>query len=150
MLGNVRLSIFNDSMEDHKVIAIVDDDPDDLEMIGEVLCSIDPHLEIISLTSSISFLQKLDELESNYQPSILIIDYNMPFLNGGDVLDALNENDNYRCAVKIIMTTSDSTHFKELCLEKGADYYFSKPSSMKAYIEIGKKILEISEAKSGI
>ena len=124
-----------------KFILLGEDDPDDQELLKEIFLSIDSSLDLVPINNGPGLLKYLDDLEVNSLPSILILDYNMPELNGAQILEILRNNPRFDSIPKIIWSTSNSDNYRNLCLKNGADDYIVKPSSMNALVEVAKHML---------
>jgi len=61
-------------------------------------------------------------------PDLILLDLNMPRLNGFDVLRFLGEKNLCRKTTVVVMTTSTAPRDKERCLALGAAACISKPS----------------------
>ncbi len=46
-------------------------------------------------------------------PCLIVLDYNMPGLNGADILKEIGANERYSTIPKIVWSTSDSDKFKK-------------------------------------
>lgn len=60
-------------------------------------------------------------------PILILLNLNMPIMDGHKVLEILKSNKIFRKIPIIILTTSDSENNIDLCLEKGANSYIVKP-----------------------
>ena len=124
-----------------KFILLGEDDIDDQELLKEIFLSIDSSLGVIPINNGPRLLKYLDDLHVDSLPSILILDYNMPEMNGAEILEILKGNPRFDSIPKIIWSTSNSDNYKHLCLKHGADDYIVKPSSMNALVEVAKHML---------
>lgn len=113
-----------------RFILVGEDDPDDQALLQEVFAETDPEITLVFVDTGIQMLSILETLDPGQQPSLLILDYNMPGLNGGDILKAINGNEKYIAIPKILWSTSDSDRFRKFCLDMGALDYIIKPSSI--------------------
>lgn len=66
---------------------------------------------------------------------VLILDINMPGLNGLEVLRAVKEDEELRLAPVIMLTTTDSPAEVERCYELGCNLYITKPVEGEAFVE---------------
>jgi CheY-like chemotaxis protein len=112
-----------------KFILLGEDDPDDQEMLKEVFSSIDNSFILLFVNSGKEVLSALEKLNDNQMPCLIVLDYNMPGLNGADILKEINSNERYKDIPKIVWSTSGSDKFKKTCLELGATDYVIKPSN---------------------
>ena len=113
-----------------KYILLVEDDPDDQELLKEVFASIDNSFILKFINHGKEILSYLEKNKNN-KPCLIVLDYNMPGLNGAEILREINTTDHYDDIPKIIWSTSGSEKFKSVCLELGASDYILKPSSAK-------------------
>lgn len=121
-------------------IFLAEDDIDDQEFLKEALLSIDPAIELVSFSSGLKFMHHISQLDDNALPSLIILDYNIPEMNGAEILSKLNEP-RYASIPKIVWSTSDSHLYHQNCLSFGASAYLVKPSSIMGINEIAKEML---------
>jgi CheY-like chemotaxis protein len=76
-------------------------------------------------------------------PNLIVLDLNMPLLNGFEVLEML-KNDHYFQKIPVVVLTSSSRMDDEkLCKSAGCLRYLKKPHSISGYDEIAKELLHI-------
>jgi len=100
-------------------ILVVDDDHDNLHFFRDLLLSEEYLVEIAS--SGDEALHQIDA----FNPELVILDYNMPGLNGLETLQMLRRRQNY-VAVIFVSGESESDLIVN-CLRGGADDYIQKP-----------------------
>ena len=66
-------------------------------------------------------------------PFLVLLDLNMPGLDGFDVLESLREDCALRTAPVIVFTSSDRPTEIERCYELGCNLYLTKPVAMKDF-----------------
>ncbi len=74
-------------------------------------------------------------------PSLVLLDINMPGMDGFQVLKEVRKNNKLTSLPIIFMLTTSS--FKDdidKCIQNGANAYWSKPDSIAEYIEFFKKL----------
>ena len=126
-----------------KFILLGEDDPDDQEMLTEVFSSIDKSFILLFVNSGKEVLSALEKLHENRMPCLIVLDYNMPGLNGAEILREINGNPRYRQVPKIVWSTSGSDKFKNMCLELGAADYVIKPSNNLDLEKIARYMLSL-------
>lgn len=119
---------------------IVDDDPDDTEMLEEALQKIDKNFVTIPLNNGNEALQWLEVTDE--KPDYIFLDLNMPPLNGFQCLEKLKENEEWKYIPVIIYTTSKLHDDKERCLKLGASCFVTKPSSFDKLVETLSLVLK--------
>ncbi len=78
----------------------------------------------------------LDVLDGNFAAvDLLILDMNMPEMNGLDVVKAIRFMDTSR-SLPILMLTADATpEARAACIDAGADAFFTKPINARALLD---------------
>ena len=125
-------------------ILIADDDSEDLELIEEHILAVEPRAQLHKFMDGFSAYNFLHSRSSDEQPSLIILDYNMPGLSGSQVLAALKLSDRYSGIPKIVLSTSNSANFMEESLANGALEYIVKPASMKEIHQLAKKLVTLA------
>lgn len=122
-------------------ILIADDDADDLELIEEAIRNSDPGTGIYKVREGRRVLTFLDSLPDDELPCLVVIDYNMPEINGPQVLEQLNGSPRYRDIPKVMLSTSGALLYKRECKDKGALAYFVKPGTVQELGALARKML---------
>lgn len=120
-------------------ILLADDDADDQELIRMAFSRVtdDYVFEIVN-----NGKEALESLSRHPKlPCLIILDLNMPMMDGIQTLDALSGNPKYKSIPKVILSTSDSDESKKKSLIHGAAAYFTKPLTMKELTMTAEKIL---------
>jgi CheY-like chemotaxis protein len=123
--------------EVHKILMIDDDDEDRMlmqDMFTEIGVPGVAHYEESGETA----LSYLDKLAENELPSVIVLDLNMPRLNGTQVLKLLKKDERFKDITVIIYSTSVNYIEREQTLKLGAHSYVIKPSSYEEYLEKAK------------
>lgn len=74
------------------------------------------------------------------RPDIFVLDLNLPRLGGGQVLERIRANPNFKDTPVIVLTSSDSSRDRARALELGADHYFCKPTDLRSFMDLGRVI----------
>jgi len=111
-------------------VLIIDDNPADVNMICEILASVEgcvfkPQV-IEDGDNAFKFLAKQDPFKDADMPHLIILDLNLPGKSGHDILKAMNEL-NIRIPV-IVYTTSDRPEDIKKAYRLHASCYVCKPS----------------------
>ena len=123
-------------------ILLAEDDLDDQELFADALSEIDPSIHLISFTSGKKILHHLENLRDEQIPEMVVLDYNIPEINGAEILKKLEQDRRYDQMVKVVWSTSNSQTYQDSCLQSGAKAYFVKPSNISALNIIVRKILD--------
>lgn len=114
-----------------KMVLIGEDDIDDEEILEEVVESIDASIHIQFMNNGQKMIEFLEEIKDEELPCLIILDYNMPGLNGAEILKRLHTNERLRQVPKIIWSTSNAATYQKICMESGASDYLVKPNKIK-------------------
>lgn len=139
-------SIYTPLSSTSRTIFLAEDDIDDQEFLRDALQIIDPSIKLVSFSSGLKFLHRLKETDDPNLPCLIILDYNIPELNGAEILVQLREQTRFAAIPKVVWSTSDSQLYRENCLASGAKAYLVKPSSINGISEIAKEMLRYCEA----
>ncbi len=123
-----------------KFILLGEDDIDDQEILEEIFSTEDTSLNLQFFNNGQKVISHLEDAADNL-PCLIVLDFNMPELNGAEILKKLSGNDRFNSIPKIVWSTSDSPVYKAMCLELGARDYLVKPSSINALRDIVKQML---------
>ena len=110
-------------------IFLVEDDIDDQELLQDAMHAINPSVGLVCFMYGKKFIEELEKTPPEMLPQLIILDYNIPELNGADLLRYLQTNSRYDKICKVIWSTSNSDKFKTDCLALGARDYVLKPSN---------------------
>jgi len=120
-------------------VYLAEDDIDDQELLKEIFLQVNPRIELVSCSTGRQFVNQLERLPR--KPRMLILDYNIPEMNGAEILQHLKENGEYNDIVKIVWSTSNSPFYMNTCLTLGAHAYFVKPASMDGLYHMARQML---------
>jgi len=133
-----------------KQILIGEDDIDDQEILEEIFLSIDPSLNVTFINDGEKIVSFLQNASSEDLPGLMILDYNMPHLNGAEILKSIQQDQRVKNIPKIIWSTANAEGFKNICLQLGACEYLVKPSSFTELKSMIRGMLSFYEAKVSI
>ena len=135
-------------------ILVADDDPDDRELIREAF-------EENNLTNRLQFVEDGEQLLDYVnqrgafadppppRPGLILLDLNMPRMDGREALEALKSDPRFRSIPVIIMTTSKAEEDVLRTYNLAAASYITKPVTFEQLVEVvrtlGKYWLEIVE-----
>ena len=91
---------------------------------------------------AVDFLYKRDRFEQENKPDLILLDINIPILNGHEVLKVIKQDSELKKIPVIMLTTSSSTRDINLSYENYANSYVTKPIEMEDFL---KAILKIEE-----
>lgn len=129
--------------QQQKFILLADDDQEDLELLTEVILEIEKDTRLHTVNNGSMVLDFLQKAKDDELPSLIVLDYNMPNMNGAEVLEHLCKDERYQKIPKIIWSTSNNSSYIKECMEKGATTYFVKPATHKNLQEQAAQMLKM-------
>lgn len=131
-------------MADHKIILYVDDDADDREFLKEAIQRTNPEVEVALANNGLEALDYLSaRKESNSQlPCLIILDINMPFLDGRETFERIKKEQRLRQVPVIVFSSSEKPADKQLFNSLGIEY-FTKPTSLSYMNEIVAHMINV-------
>jgi CheY-like chemotaxis protein len=123
-------------------IIIIEDDPDDQQMLGEVFKSLEFPNKITFFPDGARVLDYL--LQPDVFPFLILSDINLPILNGFELRDRIfqNEEISRKCIPYLFFTTAADEKSVVTAYAHSAQGYFKKPHGYKELETTIKTIIE--------
>jgi len=122
-------------------ILCVDDDSDDLQLLNETLSDTHKDFEVVEAHNGRQALDLLQKLKtSGEHPSLIILDINMPVLNGKETLSIIKTDEAFKSIPVVVFTTSGSESDKSFCNLHGVEMV-TKPPSFVTFKTVVHKLL---------
>lgn len=138
-------------MINRPIIAVVDDDEDDLFLIQEAFKMCLNEESVMLASSGTDLLSRLETVTA--LPSFLLLDLNMPQMSGFDVLAKLRADPRYTLMPVLIFSTSNAQPDVDRAYELGANSYVKKPASFADYKSVVEDLcnfwLRVASTPSG-
>lgn len=122
-----------------KTILYADDDADDKVWVTEACKALDSSLQIEFVANGNDVLNYLSSARSG-MPVLIVLDLNMPELDGRQTLRRLKSSEQYKNIPVIIVTTSSNKVDREICQRLGADLYLIKPDTHSEWQNIIRRM----------
>jgi len=122
-------------------ILIADDSALILERLQETLEEIDQVEVVASLDNGIDTLEAL----RTFTPDLAIIDIQMPGLTGLEVLNAYRKEN--KSVIFILLTLHSQGYMKQLAIQAGTDYFFSKVDDFQKITQVVTELCESKKQK---
>ena len=119
-----------DSLSDKACIMIVDDDSAIRALLRIILHK---HFEIREASNGIEALQKLQE---GTLPDLLILDLEMPQMDGYELLRQLKASGFFQGIPAVVLSGNNDEAYRERCLRLGADAFLPKPFDPRQIFQI--------------
>ena len=124
-------------------ILLVEDNPGDVRLTREALkqSNISNNLSVIEDgAEAIRFLMREGEYEYAVRPDIILLDLNLPRIDGREVLQTIKQDENLRRIPVVVLTTSDDEHDILASYNLYANCYITKPLDYHRFITIIQSI----------
>lgn len=109
-----------------KIILLIEDDQLDVISVERSLNKIDQDLELLTAYNGIEALEILNQ-NPDILPDIILLDVNMPKMNGIEFLKIIKADERYKAIDVFIMTTSGEEAARRTAEELGICGYLMKP-----------------------
>jgi CheY-like chemotaxis protein len=126
-------------MKETKVIYLADDDQDDRYFLRQAIKAANAATEIIEVENGLELLS-LFKLPVNTPASLILMDMNMPKMNGLETITALREELGINNIPVVMISTSSNTALIEKAYEAGANSFITKPSTFEEFNELGIRL----------
>jgi len=126
-------------------ILLVEDDPGHARLIEKNLRRSNINNEIVTLTDgqqAVDYLFAQGQYGGRKRPSplLVLLDLNMPVLDGYQVLERMKASEETKRIPVVILTTTDDAREVERCYNLGCNVYITKPVDYEQFAEAIRKI----------
>ena len=122
------------------LVFIVDDDPDDRQIILDAFLENDTEMDYVFLENGKELMDELSGCDENDFPALILLDLNMPGMLGLQALKEIKANEKYKQIPTVILTTSSLNSDRTASFELGANCFITKPSTYKELVDITRAI----------
>jgi two-component system, chemotaxis family, response regulator Rcp1 len=137
--------VMSPSQSDHRQLEVllVEDSPGDIRLTQEAFRRANGAIRLHVATDGVeamSFLKQEGAHADAPRPHIVLLDLNMPKMDGREVLAQIKGNDDLKSIPIIILTTSDAIEDIEKTYQLRTNCYLCKPVQLEAFEELVKSI----------
>jgi two-component system, chemotaxis family, response regulator Rcp1 len=127
----------------HKTVLLVEDSPGDVRLTQEAFHDADPSIELHVATDGVeamAFLRRQGIHAKATRPDFILLDLNLPRMDGREVLALIKENEDLKTIPTVILTTSDAEADIMTSYQLRANCYLSKPVQLEEFEGLVKSI----------
>jgi CheY-like chemotaxis protein len=124
-----------------RIVLCVDDDPDDRELIRNAIFKVDPSYTVAHATNGREALQYLGRAKENELPCLVILDINMPVMDGKLTLVEIKKDKKLKQLPIVVFTTSSHPADQSFCRQYGVELV-TKPANFKQITREAERLLE--------
>ena len=137
-------------------ILLVEDNPGDIRLTREALNDAKVRNNMMVANDGVealAYLRQEGQYAGTTRPDLILLDLNLPRMNGFEVLDAIKEDADLKRIPVIILTTSQAEQDIIRSYDLYANAYVTKPMDLEQFIRVIKAIegfwLEIVKLPEG-
>ena len=108
-------------------IMMVDDDEDDRLMFADAIAETRLICQLTTAVDGQDMIDQLKSMEIADQPDLILLDLNMPRMDGREALEILKNDKRLRLTPVVILTTSNAEEDIIKSYDCGANSYIPKP-----------------------
>ena len=128
-------------------ILLVDDDPEDRDVLKDALEQLKAGNEIVCAENGEAALRLLARNAGVVNnPCLIVLDLNMPRMNGTQTLKALKADPRFQEITVVIYSTSVNPIEKETCMNLGAHAYIIKPTTYHESLHTARLFLDLCQS----
>ena len=90
--------------------------------------------------AAIEFLKRQGQYAGSKVPQLILLDINMPRMNGIEVLDFIKKDERLKKIPVVMLTTSSSESDISACYEKSANCFITKPLDFGKFLNVVQAI----------
>jgi len=124
-------------------VLLVEDNVDDVELTLEALKDSKVRMDVHVVPDGIAamkFLRRQEEYLHKPRPDLILLDLNLPLMDGREVLKAVRDDPDLTDLPVVVLTTSQSEEDVCKAYQLHANCYISKPVDFRQFSEIVKQI----------
>lgn len=128
----------------HKhTILYAEDDNDDLFLVQQAFQLSKEEVSLVHASNGFEALQRLAELEAASDiPCLIILDINMPGMDGKEALIRIKQSDNFR-NIPVILFTTSSSESDQAFARKWSAKFITKPLIFSELEELARNFLDL-------
>lgn len=126
-------------------ILLVEDSPADVRLCIEALknCSIPHHLTVLENGGeALTFLRREAPFTSVLRPDLVVLDLNLPGLNGRELLSIIRQDPTLQQLVVIILTSSTALQDVNALYRIPVNCFITKPVGLKQFFTVIQTMVE--------
>ena len=127
----------------NRVVLLVEDSPGDVRLTKEAFHDADPQIDLrvaVDGVEAMAYLRREGVHSDAARPDFILLDLNLPKMDGREVLAHIKEDDDLKTIPTVILTTSDAEADILTSYKLQANCYLSKPVQLEEFESLVKSI----------
>ena len=124
-------------------VLLVEDNPGDIRLTLETFRDANPNIRLHVANDgaeALDFLRHEGAHVTSPRPELILLDLNMPKMDGRQVLAEIKSDENLKLIPTVILTTSDAEADVVKCFQLQANSFLCKPVELAAFESLVKSI----------
>lgn len=135
-----RPTVTDTTADDGVDILLVEDNPGDARLVEEALAGAELDCGLHVVTTGEQALTFLFEAPSKPSPDLVLLDLNLPGMDGCAVLESIRDDPGLRPTPVIMLTSSAAPEDVRRCYEATANAYVTKPTHPDELVSLMRAI----------
>lgn len=130
-------------MKDRPTILVIEDNPADVRLLKEALKESSVKANLTILTDGLAAIRFLDEVKQrppDFFPHLILLDINLPKINGFDVLKHLKFDETLKRVPVIVLSSSQNPEDVVRAYELHANCFLTKPVDLEPFLNVVRAI----------
>lgn len=132
--------------EMHPYVLIVEADEDNRYLLYSAFANAGFAFPLKFMDSGELALKYLQQLSPPFYPSLIILDMNMPGLNGHEVLALIRKGESMKDIPVVFYSAAVKPVIKELLVALGAAGCYEKPLELEKVVQVTTEYIQVSKA----
>jgi len=137
--SNENKEPYNVLDEKHGKILYIEDNQSNIELVEEIITTRRPNIELISNMSGMETVN----LAIKHKPDLILLDLNLPDIDGSEVLTLILENEKTKNIPVVILSADGMQHQVNKLIKLGAKKYLTKPFNISDLLYLFDKYITI-------
>ncbi len=124
-------------------VLLIEDNPGDIRLTQEIFKegSLKCELEVAQDGyEAMEFLKNISESEEKNYPDLILLDLNLPGLNGKEILQKLKNSEDFKRIPVVVLTTSHAPDDINSSYDLHANCYITKPIDVEQFIQVMQNV----------
>jgi CheY-like chemotaxis protein len=124
-------------------VLLVEDSPGDVRLTKEAFRDANPAIRLhvaVDGVEAMAFLRENGRRADRPRPDLILLDLNLPRMDGREVLALIKEDENLKSIPTVILTTSDAEVDIVRSYELQANCYLNKPVQLQEFYQLVRSI----------
>ncbi len=118
----------------------VEDNDSDVILVRQALAEAGLDVDLVVAANAVLAFQHMDarhpEVLKRNPPDLLLVDINLPGINGMVVLDEIRRHRDWKNSPTVVLTSSNNAKELQACRELGAIECITKPATFDGYLAV--------------